>query len=169
MATAIRGRSVKIEDPKAYFADWAFAIEPHHYETLGLGYREFVKDKKPFWSWAVMDPIEYWLEVGYVFFEIQNPAHFLQVVADWDALHIEVHEGVIGVEKARSGFAVTSHGLATWLRTGIRPPNSKELDIASSKAGLLTWHLANKTEMSEGPAALAAGDVDRRHDVSLDN
>lgn len=169
MVTVNRGRSIKVEDPKAYFADWAFAIEPHHYETLGLGYREFIKDKKPLWSWAVMDPIEYWFEVGYVFFEIQNPAHFLQVVADWDALHVEVHQGVTGIEQARAGFAVTSHGLAAWLRTGIRPSDLKELDIASSKAGLLAWHLANETKVREGPAALAVGDVDGRHDVSLDN
>ena len=169
MATVIRGRSVKIEDPKAYFADWAFAIEPHHYETLGLGYREFVKDKKPVWSWAVMEPIEYWFEVGYAFFDIGNPAHFLQVAADWDALHIEVHEGFTGIENARAAFAITADSLSTWLRTGVRPPDLTQLDIPSSKAGRLAWQIAKDTEVRDGSAVPAAGDVVGRHDASLDN
>ncbi len=144
MATLNRSKSVKIADPSAFFANWAFSIEPHHYETLGLGYRKFMKEKQEYCSWAAMNPIEYWLNTGDVFYDAKNPRHFLQVVADWDALHIEVHEGLIGAEKGRSAFAVTEDVFSNWLRTGIRPPDLEQLDIPTSKAGLLAWKIANQ-------------------------
>lgn len=149
MVTENRSRSVKIEDPQAYFANWVFSIEPHHYETLGLGFREFIKDKKPSWSWAVMEPPQYCFEIGYVFYDAQNSAHFLQVAADWDALHLEVHEGLKGVERGRFAFAVTELGLSVWLRTGVRPTGLVQLDIPSSKAGLLAWEIASQIDGCE--------------------
>lgn len=149
MATENRAKVVKIQDPKAFFAEWNFGIKPHHYEPLGLGFKEFIKDKKPSWSWAMMEPVEYWFEVGYVFCHTQNAAHFLQVAARWDALHFEVHEGFVGVERGRSAFAVTERDLSIWLRTGVRPPGMRRLDFPSSKAGLMAWQIANETGVNE--------------------
>lgn len=149
MVTSTRSKSVKIEDPVTYFAGWAFRIDAHHYETLGLGYRQFMKDKRPTWSWAVMEPIEYCFEVGYIFHNVENPKRYLQIAADWDAFHIEVHEGFSNLEKSRKAFAVRTQELAEWLKTGIRPRNVKSLDIPSSKAGLLAWQISNEPDSND--------------------
>lgn len=167
MATINRSKSIKIADPTAFFADWAFRIEPHHYETLGLGFRMFMKEKKASWSWAIMEPIEYWFSTGYVFYDAKNSAHFLQVAADWDATHIEVHEGSMEVKRGRSAFAVTEHAFSHWLKTGVRPTDLKPLDIPTSKAGLLAWEIANQSGVDQ----VSEECTDNEHgstDVSLD-
>jgi hypothetical protein len=158
MASVNRSKSIKIADPKAFFDDWAFRIEPHHYETLGLGFRMFMKEKKASWSWAVMEPVEYWFSTGYVFYDTKNPAHFLQVTADWDATHIEVHEGFIDGKSTRLAFAVTEHALSQWLKSGMRPAGSTQLDIASSKAGLLAWEISTNADGDQIPQQVTGAD-----------
>jgi len=138
----IRSRSIRIEDPASMFVDWKYRIDKHHYESLGLVYRQFVKDKRPYFAWAQMNPIEYIFETGYLFYENNDSSKFLQVAADWDAFRIEVHAGILTMQKSRQAYAVTAQEFAEWLKTGAIPPEAKLLDFSSSKAGLMAWEIA---------------------------
>lgn len=147
MATSKRSSAKKISDPKAHFSSWDYSIEAHHYESLGVNYRQFMKDKKPFWSWAVTDTEEPQIEVGSTFYLRCQPREFLQVVSDWDAFHIEVHLGYVGIDKCRRAFAMTPKQLIELLKTGRLSSNVKSLDLASSKAGLLAWQISEVPEL----------------------
>lgn len=138
----IRSRSIRIEDPATLFINWKYRIDKHHYESLGLVYRQFMRDRKPYFSWAHMNPIEYIFETGYIFYEDNDSSKFLQVVADWDAFRIEVHVGYMTMKKSRQAYAVTTQEFAEWLQTGAIPSEAKPLDFASSKAGLMAWEIA---------------------------
>lgn len=124
------------------FIDWIYRIDKHHYESLGLVYRQFMKDKRPYFAWAQMNPIEYIFETGYIFHENNDSSKFLQVVADWDAFRIEVHVGYTAIKNSRKAYTVTAQEFAEWLKTGALPAEAKPLDFASSKAGLMAWEIA---------------------------
>ena len=161
MTISNRSKSIKVADPVAYFSSWAYRIDQHHYETLGLGYRQFMKDKKPTWSWAIMEPVEYRFETGYIFYDGKDPEKYLQIAADWDAFHIEVHEGLANQQKSRRAYAVTTHDLSEWLKSGVKPDSCKQLDMPQSKAGILAWEIANES-ICEEPLKVAlsqAGNV----------
>lgn len=138
---AIRSRSTRIEDPASIFINWKYRIDKHHYESLGLVYRQFMKDKRPYFAWAQMNPTEYIFGTGYIFYEYNDSSRFLQVAADWDAFRIEVHAGIMTLQKSRA-YAVTTQEFAEWLQTGAIPSEAKPLDFASSKAGLMAWEIA---------------------------
>ncbi len=88
-----------------------------------------------------MNPTEYIFGTGYIFYEYNDSSRFLQVAADWDAFRIEVHAGIMTLQKSRA-YAVTTQEFAEWLQTGAIPSEAKPLDFASSKAGLMAWEIA---------------------------
>lgn len=149
--TEVRAKSLKIENPAHRFIDWEFQIDQHHYESLGLTYRQFIKDKKPYFKWAAMEPPEYSFQVGYVFYGAKDNKKFLQVASDWDAFRIEVHAGLVGSEKSRNAYAVTSGELADWLRTGEIPSSAVAVDMPASKSGILAWELSRSAPTLEAP------------------
>ncbi len=114
---------------------------PHHYETLGVTYKQFVKNKLPYWSWASMNPPECTFRLGDLFYSNEDPAHFLQIAGEWDAFRVEVHEGWAAANSSRQGYAITIEEMMDWLKTGVRSNEWKPLDVGTSKAGLLAWQL----------------------------
>ena len=146
-----RSKSKKIADPAAYFADWYYKIDKHHFESLGVTLREFVKNKVPYSSYAIQSPPEYQLLQGYLFYKASNSNSFFQIAAEFDSFKVEVHCGEVGKpESLALGYAVSITDCAAWLRTGDLPVAHQVIDFASSKAGLLAWQLVDKT-----PAPLA--------------
>lgn len=138
----MRTKSVKIPDPTAYFSDWHYRIDKHHFETLGVVLRQFVKDKIPYNSYAAQSPPDYQFFQGYIFYKSADLAHYLQVAAEWDSFRVEVHEGCPdGALSGLFGYVVTLPDFAEWLRTGKRPISHTKVDTASSKGGLLAWRL----------------------------
>lgn len=141
-----RSKSRQIADPASYFSDWCYKIEKHHYETLGVALRNFVKKKISYSSYAIQSPPNYEFVQGYIFYKASNPSHFFQIGAEFDAFRVEVHCGkVADPESPVRGYIVSITDCATWLRTGEIPIANKMVDLASSKAGLLAWRLVEKT------------------------
>ena len=146
-----RSQSVRIEDPVSVFIEWKYRIDKHHYESLGLVYRQFMKDKRPYYSWVQMDPIEYVFKREYIFYEDGDFSNFLQVAADWDAFRIEVHVGSMKIQKKRQAYVVTINDFADWLKTGIIPIGAKSLDTGTSKSGFLAWEIESSSIRSSVP------------------
>lgn len=141
-AKRVPTRSIgKIVDPAAYFSNWFFRIDPHHYETLGLSYKRFMQNRSPYLSWSKMIPTEFRFQKGHVFYAHNDSSHFLQVAADWDSFKIEVHEGRAVEGNLRDAFAINHDDLAVWLQTGQPGVNPIVLDRSTSKAGLLAWRI----------------------------
>ena len=138
---ARRNISKKVQDPKEFFACWKFDIPPHHFATLGVTFRQFVKNKKPYRAWATMDPPENDFCVGDIFYDKADPFHFIQVAAETDAFRLEVHEGRQDPSPSIDGYIVTIAGLRRWLESGERENNLPTVDTGTSKAGLLAWRL----------------------------
>lgn len=138
-----RPRSIQIADPASLFVNWKYRIDKHHYESLGLTYRQFIKNKKPYYAWVQMSPIEYVFKRGYIFYQDGDSSIFLQVAADWDAFRIEVHSGTVKNQKIRHAYAVAINDFADWLKTGIVPADAKLLNTALSKAGFLAWEITS--------------------------
>lgn len=138
----INAKSTKISDPNEYFAKWHFRIDAHHYWTLGVELKTFVKTKVRYKSWAYMTPGYYNFLQGHIFYSQSDCTHFLQVGAEQGLFGIEVFEG----HRNRShegllGWITTCDDLAKWLQTGCRPLESKELDLSLSKSGLMAWQM----------------------------
>ncbi|MFV0679244.1 hypothetical protein [Ottowia sp.] len=153
-----RARSQKIANPATFFAHWAFAIERQHWELLGLSYRQFVLDLKPYYSWATFTPARLNFDEGTVF---RRGDTFLQVVFSSGDGMVEVHEGRVGQDaetpvhivdgKAdlstafgvrRNGWLMREAGLARWLETGVRPADAVPLHMGNSScSGLLRMAL----------------------------
>lgn len=139
----MRAKSIKISDPQSYFSKWHYRIEKHHYETLGVAMRDFVKEKTPFTCYALQAPPDFQFCQGYVFHEATQPGSYLQVAAELDPFTIEVHHGWQIQQPSRvAGYAVGTADFADWLRTGERPTLFTRLDVSSSKGGLMAWSLA---------------------------
>jgi hypothetical protein len=101
VAKEARTKSIKIDDPAEEFADWAYAIPEHHYAIFGVRYQQFMKDKVPYFSWAKSVPPPRAFIVGDVFHLRSDESTFIQVAADWDALRLEVHCGLVGINVPR--------------------------------------------------------------------
>lgn len=141
-----RSISKKVADPKAHFSDWYYRIEEHHFETLGVTLREFVKDKVPYTSFAIQSPPDFQFLRGYIFYSSLDPSCFLQIAAETDLFGVEVHIGKTDDPAITTlGYVVSIADCAAWLRTGEIPVANKVIDLASSKAGLLAWQLLDKT------------------------
>lgn len=147
---AKRNVSKKVPDPVAHFAHWRFDIPAHHFETLGITYRQFVKNKKPYRAWASMDPPESDFCVGDIFYDRTDPCHFIQVAAEFDAFRLEVHEGRISPSPSIDGYIVTIDDLRHWLESGERKPNLTKVDTGTSKAGLMAWRLKRPESQPAG-------------------
>lgn len=133
-----RAKTIKIADPCEYFSSWFFAINPHHYGTLGVELRTFVLKKIPYQSHALMNPPEYGFSQGYIFYERTNPNHYLQVGAEQGLFGMEVFEGWITPKNQQAtGLLITISAFAHWLQTGIKPNDCTELDYVRSKSGLM--------------------------------
>lgn len=138
----MRAKSIKITDPAVYFSEWHYRIDKHHFETLGVVLREFVRNKIPYTSYAAQSPPDYQFFPGYIFYKSADSSHYLQVAAEFDSFRIEVHEGRIHESSAGVfGYVVTLSDFAEWLHTGKRPISHTSVDTASSKGGLLAWRL----------------------------
>lgn len=131
-----------------FFEGWYFEIGTHHYWTLGVELKTFVKKKIRYQCWAYMTPSDYNFCQGYIFYAKADQDHFLQLGAERDLFGIEVFEGhrsrpetgVTGV----TGWITTLDGLALWLRTGRRPMPCRAVDFADSKSGLMAWQLIDR-------------------------
>ena len=142
MTTDIRAKSIRIADPAAHFSGWHFAIEPHHYWTLGVELKTFVRKKVPYKSYAFMVPADYNFVQGCVFYAKNQPAHFLQVGVEQGLFEIEIFDGWLsGPQTGATGWLTKLDGLAEWLLTGVRPEKCQPLDIAQSKSGLMAWQI----------------------------
>lgn len=141
----LRTKSIKIDDPAAEFADWAYAIPAHHYATFGVRYQQFMKNKVPYFSWAKVVPPPLPFIVGDVFYLRRDESNFIQVAADWDALRLEVHSGFVGTNIPRKAFLALPSELSDWLRSGVKPETCRQIDFSESQAGLLQWQLLKKT------------------------
>lgn len=141
-----RAKSVKIDDPSAEFARWAYSVLEHHYATFGVRYQEFKRNKIPYFSWAKTEPPLLSFIVGDVFYLRHADSKFLQVAADWDALRLEVHSGIVSSNVPREAFLARPHELAEWLMSGERPSSCRQLDVSESQADLLQWQLMGKKE-----------------------
>lgn len=145
IAKEARAKSIKIDDPAEEFADWAYAIPEHHYAIFGVRYQQFMKDKVPYFSWAKSVPPPLAFIVGDVFHLRSDESTFIQVAADWDALRLEVHCGLVGINIPRKAFLALPHELSDWLKSGLKPESCRQLDFSESQAGLLQWQLLEKT------------------------
>lgn len=145
IAKELRTKSIKIDDPAAEFADWAYAIPEHHYATFGVRYQQFMKNKTPYFSWAKIVPPPLPFIVGDVFYLRRDESNFIQVAADWDALRLEVHCGLVGTNTPRKAFLALPIELSDWLRSGVKPETCRQIDFSESQAGLLQWQLLEKT------------------------
>lgn len=145
---AKRNVSKKVSDPAAHFASWRFEIPVHHFETLGMTQRQFVKDKKPYRAWATMDPPESDFCIGDIFYDKADPFHFIQAAAEHDAFRLEVHEGKRSPTPSVDGYIVTIADLRQWLESGERKLDLPSVDTGTSKAGLLAWQL-KRTEYQQ--------------------
>lgn len=138
-------KSIKIDDPAAYFTGWHYTIEKHHFETLGVTLRNFVKNKVSYSSYAIDSPPNYQFLQGYIFYNVSDSSRFLQIAAEVDLSRVEVHSGRLhDPENTILGYAVSVRDCATWLRTGELPARHKTVDVATSKGGLLAWQLVEK-------------------------
>lgn len=153
-----RKRSVKIASPEEHFSGWAFDIGRHHWEVLGVTYRQFMKDRKPYMSWAVDTPPRHDFLEGTVFY---RGAEYLQVVFSGKDGFVEVHAGTLGqsahvplliVDKApdlasafpqpRAGWLLRGADLAEWLESGERPLSATAVDLGSSSClGVMRYSL----------------------------
>lgn len=145
IAKELRTKSIKIDNPAAEFADWAYAIPEHHYATFGVRYQQFMKNKVPYFSWAKTVPPPLPFIVGDVFHLRRDESNFIQVAADWDALRLEVHCGLVGINVPRKAFVALPSELSDWLKSGVKPESCRQLDFSESQAGLLQWQLLEKT------------------------
>jgi hypothetical protein len=154
-------RSNKIADPVSHFAEWVFAIGPHHYPALGVTWRKFMFKKEPFYSFAADNPLRPDFQVGDVFYSADlGGTRFLQVaVAGGDGM-VEVHCGLVGLNLPRDGYLLWDVHLAEWLQSGVIPDQKQEVFLGTSQAGLLAWQLVKPDgvgELVENKDALVVG------------
>jgi hypothetical protein len=145
IAKELRTKSIKVGDPAAEFAEWAYAIPEHHYATFGVRYQQFMKNKVPYFSWAKAVPPPLTFIVGDVFYLRRDECNFIQVAADWDAFRLEVHCGLVGINVPRKAFLALPSELSDWLKGGVKPESCRQIDFSESQAGLLQWQLLEKT------------------------
>ena len=153
-----RVRARKIDAPAPLFDGWVFEVSEHHWGLFGVSFRQFMKDKQPYMSWAVDEPARYDFLEGSIFYA--GP-FFLQVAFCGGDGFVEVHEGRVGQDAdtaviwrdgaaalaaafgvKRAGWLVREVEFAEWLRTGVRPDAAVSVDRAhSSCTGLLALAL----------------------------
>ncbi|MDP9928435.1 hypothetical protein [Variovorax paradoxus] len=133
--TKKRSRSQQIPDPAALFVEWSYPIERHHWGTLGVTMRTFVKQKKPYTAWAVDTPPIYNFEQGYIFYSIDG-TRYLQI-ASVNSEDFEVHTGLGGDD--RRGYRINEEELVKWLKFGEAPPEDRRLFKGEGKAGAMAW------------------------------
>ena len=133
----IRRRSEKLPDPETLFAHWAYRIEPHHWVTLGVTKRTFVKNKKAYMAWARDVPSTYAFDQGYIFYSAGKD-RYLQVVSV-NSDHFEVHTGFMTPGHERHGYKVDEEELLDWLKAGRTPLETSRLFKGEGKAGAFAW------------------------------
>lgn len=128
-------RATKIARPSDYFAPWAYRVQRHHWELLGVTFRTFMLNRKPHSAWAIDTPPSYDFLEGTVFYRGQQ---FLQVAFNAGDGFIEVHTGTAGKDEPREGWLLSEGDLAHWLASGARPQSAHPLNQATSNCdGLL--------------------------------
>ncbi|MDQ0571067.1 hypothetical protein QFZ42_002901 [Variovorax paradoxus] len=137
--TKKRSRSQQIPDPTALFVGWSYRIERHHWGTLGVTMRTFVKQKKPYTAWALDTPPIYGFEQGYIFYSADG-TRYLQI-ASVNSEDFEVHTGLGGDD--RRGYKVSEEELVKWLEFGESPPEDRRLFKGEGKAGAMAWLIAS--------------------------
>lgn len=160
-------RSTKIGEVRTHFAEWAYTIGTHHWELMGVRYRQYIRRvpakvtadvalpagapqppvaAKPvmvdetYMSWAVDRPPQFDFLEGTVFYKGDS---FLQVAYSPGDGFIEVHEGRVGSSAPRAGWLVQELALSLWLETGERPSMAIPVDASTSSCdGVLRMYLA---------------------------
>ena len=140
-----RARSRKIAAPADLFEGWHYAVHRCHWELFGLFHREFMRDEKPYMSWAQNVPPRLDFTEGTVF---HAGAQFVQIAFVGGDGFLEVHvgttgqstgsaaDGELGVERA--GWLLRETEFVEWLRTGRCPPSAAAVTRSSSNCnGLL--------------------------------
>lgn len=143
-APAPRPRSVKVSDPDALFAGWAFQIRKSHYPALGVTYRTFTANKAEYKCWAHDVLLRPDFHEGDVFYRPSHPdgsVAYLQVVAVLEPM-VEVHTGIVG-RTDRHGYLITSQRLVQWLRAGIDITGASKLYRGQGHAGAFAWLLSD--------------------------
>jgi hypothetical protein len=134
--------SEKIDDPQTLFENWAFAIDKHHWGTLGVSLRTFQKAKQRYLAWARDRPPIYNFYGGYIFYSSGPLREFLQIGSINDANdQIEVHFGVVAMPESRRGVWATQAQLLEWLKSGSRPQQLVEIFRGEGKSGQMGWQL----------------------------
>ncbi|TWD86375.1 hypothetical protein FB547_104319 [Variovorax beijingensis] len=134
-STKKRSRSQQIPDPAALFVGWSYRIERHHWGTLGVTMRTFVKQKKPYTAWALDTPPAYGFEQGYIFYSADG-TRYLQI-ASVNSEDFEVHTGLGGDD--RRGYKISEAELVKWLEFGCSPSEDRRLYKGEGKAGAMAW------------------------------
>lgn len=137
--TKKRSKSLQIPDPAALFVGWSYLIERHHWGTLGVTMRTFMKQKKPYTAWALDTPPIYGFEQGYIFYSADG-TRYLQI-ASVNSEDFEVHTGLGGDD--RRGYKVSEEELLKWLEFGESPPEDRRLFKGEGKAGAMAWLIAS--------------------------
>lgn len=136
-----RRKSKRVNDPFDFFSSWSYNIGRHHFKYLGMEFRDFVVNKKTQSSWAIWWPLSAEIPEGTLFYQKHDGSKFLQVLADWDAFRVEVHEGDVSIPNSIYGWAIKHAQLTEWLSSGLRPFDAIPVDLSNSKSGIIAWQL----------------------------
>lgn len=140
-------KSEKIENPIAYFSDWVYDIQPHHWEIFGVSKREFMLNKKPYMAWALNKPETTDVFAGYIFYLRHKQPAYIQIAATWETpstgeCMVEAHYTTPEHTAHRVGTVLTAQQLRDWIKTGVMPPSAYMVDKANSKGGSYAWALS---------------------------
>lgn len=125
-----------VEDPDAVFSHWAYRIERHHWNMLGLIQSTRLVAGEIKAVWVISD-------AGFDFCEgdIAYRGHeFIQVSYVDGTGYVEVQAGNTN-QSGRTGYRMHEEQLAFWLETGVQPGGITPVFKGTSQAGLLAWQI----------------------------
>lgn len=126
---------VQHPNPATLFSEWAFVVKKSHWPALGIQFREYTKNKQKYYSYAVASPIFYEFTEGDVFWNPANNQH-LQVISD--VFPLEIKYG--GTDLPSLGYMITPEQFVDWLRTGVAPTKSFQIDKNQSRSEIAKFH-----------------------------